>query len=77
MNTLEERTALANKELKELANWYVTESEKIFDELSRNPEMKIDGNRAAYEGIHKEFDERFKDLYEKYNLPLDTKLTIG
>ena len=74
--TLEERVELANKELKELADWYAEESGKIFDELSRDPDMKLDGKREAYKSINREFDERFKGLYEKYNLPSDVKFNL-
>ncbi len=65
--TPEERKA-ANVEIREIGHWLVKESNRIFMELvdKYGDDLKIDGNRAAYEEMHKEYVRRMKAVKEKY-----------
>ena len=65
--TLEERQS-ANDEIREIGQWLVSESNRIFQELNDKygDDLKIDGNREAYKEMHTEFVRRMEEVKKKY-----------
>ena len=70
--SLEERKALANAEMWEVARWYSDETDRICREQieALGSEYRIDDprNRTPFRAAHKEFARRMKAICEKYDL---------
>ena len=70
MKSIEERRRLANLEFKELKQWFINENRKVSEKLKEEGAVRgLDSNREAFEYIHETFDQRIKEISEKYNLP--------
>lgn len=70
-DSLEERYAKAEVEREKLSEWFNSECRKIETELKKSGKyvVGLDTNRSAFEPIKKEYQRRFLELYDKYDLP--------
>lgn len=70
-NSLKERYAQADIEREKLSEWYDSECEKIETELKNSGKyvVGLDTNRSAFAPIKEEYQRRFLELYDKYDLP--------
>ena len=66
MNSEERKKA--NAEMREIGQWLVSESDRIYKGLidKYGDDLIIDGNKSAYEQMHKEFVRRMDAVKEKY-----------
>ena len=73
--TLEERKNLANAEYREIIQWAIRETEKVWEQLGEKGVLAgLDTNREVYATIHEEYKLRFLALFDKYDLPNKPKL---
>ena len=70
-DSLKERYEKADVERDKLSDWYDTESKKIFAELERTGKYVagLDTNREAFKALQNEYQHRFLEIYDKYDLP--------
>ena len=78
MNDLEERKAKVFEESQALLDLYSKEVERITAELKRSGELGrgLDANSQAYVQVNREFDQKFIELFAKYDIPPGTKLKL-
>ena len=77
MTDLEERKAKAVAEYNEILEWSIRESDKVFEKLqAEGKPLGLDTNKEAYAYIKEVRKQRLKEIFEKYDLPPDTKLKL-
>ena len=76
--TLEERKAAAGKEICDLLDWSLKEEVKITENLKTEGKFKpgLDGNSEDYALLNKEIENCVEQIFQKYNIPLKTKLKL-
>ena len=76
--TLEERKTAAGKEFLDLLDWSLKKEFEITEKLKTEGKFKqgLDGNSEDYASLNEEFKKRIEQIFQKYNLPSDTKIKL-
>lgn len=75
---LEERKSVAAREIRDLLDWNLQEEIKITEKLKATGKFKpgLDGNLEDYAPLNKELKKRVEQIFQKHNLPLNTRLKL-
>lgn len=77
MNSLEEKKIKMAEEIIALMDWAHAESDKVIAKLkSENKMLGLGGHQEDFAYIRETEKRRLKEIVEKYNLPLETKLSL-
>ena len=77
MNSLEEKKIKMAEEIIALMDWAHAESDKVIAKLkSENKMLGLGGHQEDFAYIREAEKRRLKEIVEKYNLPLETKLNL-
>ena len=77
MDSVEEKKAKMTAEITALIDWSVTEGDKVVAQLKQEGAiMGLDCHQERFAYIRETKKQRLKEIIDRYNLPLDTKLQL-